>query len=1201
MSHPLNWPFKHFFYPIGNTSATCLTQDLPVEQAADVLLLGCGDIRNILYTVYADLHPHVGNTRELDFTCCDIEPAILARNILLYTLACSGASPDDVWNIFYHFYLDDQSYELLEAQCRLLATASESMRTWQCSEFGAYLKMCNNHTLAEMHRHWQLYAAFSSKPRSLLDQMQAEQKDLSKKISNDYNSLGSISRSAGMLWLEAMRPMNDLYQRYWKTGTTFSSARDSAGARKLNPSFIYTLHGEKFVPHYGTFPPQAFHLTPAFVHILRDERRDHRNFTPMDVVKEQFSSWCGAFKEAVGSSRSHLVIRFCVGDVLRFCKALHNMSQDIPTRLFTSPFSGQGLELDGESPPYTFDLIDTSNLMDHIGLLNLLVSTKPLLKPLPTSVLYTETLLAEGEDTTVALLGRMCGGVSTMSLLVGLTPRSYLSGFNTHSNVHELLYNSDSSSKQFHERVAWCAPTSGDPQACREQPIVFDSAELGAILFSVYDQICGDEKTFEAFRDPRLRKLLEQQDHDRASFAQLVRLAMSRVDPGVGGWETTLDVLFKLVEEDRTRIVGLNYYQEFCLQLHLHGVTTTKSLSPMWRSTSSWPNGNFEVFRGWAHVPPVVCVLFTIPRDRLKVFSGTERLGSMVLLCHLLSSLGYDNAFSCNLQAIPGRLERDPADPTSTIIVRDARGVDGATSFVVSFLAPSWLLTIPQTKVIFAIKSTPRVAVQFMRKLGLMLEIFSAQLTDKKHVCIVKERPGVFADPRASEVLPEATRARVPSVNKVSAQMDDTSGPRGIATLTLKLDLATMGFTSPLAPSLPITAEQAGACTMAVTIGEQRRHVQFPFPIEGSQHKLRVARKSLYIEVIVPPFTQPKGASRTLNGNIFPIMKTVGLTPWNVHHVNLDIAPILDTKKRNELDWITAHTVCQFSERETALLRKMPGSPTTSAPQPDLLMDLKCTIRELINNFFGLTKNGTRARIFLFFERGTRTPFMLVFVHHVRLDLPSFTLLADAAVIPLDSSGIFDGILGPLLKPLAIPAVPLSQLEVIAWKQLLPAVVERCRSWPHGPNCEYASGRIPVSVELDANPLCGCGRGIGLPDAMPDVPTGLWQAARPFATRAAISPLFAVSYLESVVAAEIASGARDAGVYARTQGVNLSQGTVNTDGAGPSVGADERCLACGGPGKPKLFMCGKCKQAKYCSPACNKADWKTHKLTCRPA
>jgi hypothetical protein len=43
-----------FFYPLGNTPATCLTQDLLPEQSADILLLGCGDARNILFTTYMD-------------------------------------------------------------------------------------------------------------------------------------------------------------------------------------------------------------------------------------------------------------------------------------------------------------------------------------------------------------------------------------------------------------------------------------------------------------------------------------------------------------------------------------------------------------------------------------------------------------------------------------------------------------------------------------------------------------------------------------------------------------------------------------------------------------------------------------------------------------------------------------------------------------------------------------------------------------------------------------------------------------------------------------------------------------------------------------------------------------------------------------------------------------------------------------------
>jgi hypothetical protein len=43
-----------FFYPIGNTPAVCLTQDLPYEEKANILLLGCGDARNILFTTYSD-------------------------------------------------------------------------------------------------------------------------------------------------------------------------------------------------------------------------------------------------------------------------------------------------------------------------------------------------------------------------------------------------------------------------------------------------------------------------------------------------------------------------------------------------------------------------------------------------------------------------------------------------------------------------------------------------------------------------------------------------------------------------------------------------------------------------------------------------------------------------------------------------------------------------------------------------------------------------------------------------------------------------------------------------------------------------------------------------------------------------------------------------------------------------------------------
>lgn len=75
----------NYFHPLGNTPAVSLTQDLPPENDADILLLGCGDARNILFTCFTD------SDRKLDISCGDIELAIIARNILLYVLPIDDA------------------------------------------------------------------------------------------------------------------------------------------------------------------------------------------------------------------------------------------------------------------------------------------------------------------------------------------------------------------------------------------------------------------------------------------------------------------------------------------------------------------------------------------------------------------------------------------------------------------------------------------------------------------------------------------------------------------------------------------------------------------------------------------------------------------------------------------------------------------------------------------------------------------------------------------------------------------------------------------------------------------------------------------------------------------------------------------------------------------------------------------------------
>ena len=197
----------------------------------------------------------------------------------------------------------------------------------------------------------------------------------------------------------------------------------------------------------------------------------------------------------------------------------------------------------------------------------------------------------------------------------------------------------------------------------------------------------------------------------------------------------------------------------------------------------------------------------------------------------------------------------------------------------------------------------------------------------------------------------------------------------------------------------------------------------------------------------------------------------------------------------------------------------------------------------------------------------------IIFVTALRLDLASHGFVIDAQVLTISEHTARN--VGDTLTAIN-PETRFIEFygeEAVAWKQLLPAFAERCRTWKHGQNCEYlAEKKIPLSIEHHGDPLCSCGKG---KDVTPEFrKEEAWRSAIPYVTRIAIGPLYGVPSVEHV------SGIVD--------------GPVAADPSEP----EKRCQKCGGPGKPKLLVCGRCKGASYCSADCQKADWKTHKGTC---
>jgi hypothetical protein len=304
-----------------------------------------------------------------------------------------------------------------------------------------------------------------------------------------------------------------------------------------------------------------------------------------------------------------------------------------------------------------------------------------------------------------------------------------------------------------------------------------------------------------------------------------------------------------------------------------------------------------------------------------------------------------------------------------------------------------------------------------------------------------------------------------------------------------------------------------------------------------------------------PQVIAPIAGKYGLNINPFPISVTEKVeAPWNIHRLNLDILPVMDISEPEPLGKIPVQLVCATTDREQSLCN--------AKDRTDTLLNVKNTIRVIVSEFPG----SRRVRVFAL--HANKNIDTVIFVTALRLDLASHGFVIDAQVLTLSERMVHEvwGTLSAIHPEAGL--IEFHGEEAVAWKRLLPAFAERCRTWKHGPNCEYLAGKkIPLSLECDGDPLCSCGKGR---DVAPEFKKEEgWKSAIPYVTRIAIGPLYGVPYAENV------------GLFVT------------------GLGAEKRCQKCGSLGKPKLLACSGCKSVSYCSVNCQKTDWKTHKGTCR--
>lgn len=263
------------------------------------------------------------------------------------------------------------------------------------------------------------------------------------------------------------------------------------------------------------------------------------------------------------------------------------------------------------------------------------------------------------------------------------------------------------------------------------------------------------------------------------------------------------------------------------------------------------------------------------------------------------------------------------------------------------------------------------------------------------------------------------------------------------------------------------------------------------------------------------------------------------------------------------------HLSLQWSDREL-------GEQSSSRGGGNTITRLKTTIMSLIGDCAGV-RAGSPMKVFGLCQPKRDTE-IIILVGGIRADLAGDTLVLDSPVIPVSENNRLD-FLKLLDRVGGQDAFHMRRLfiepqEILLWKQrILPMFIERSRTWSHTANCEYAlRGNAPHSLEADESRTCTCGRGIGFTGSQWPP---LWKELLPHATRATISPIFPVPYLELVAGPAIN----------RQPDLPLSNPAIT-------------CWECGNVGGT-LMACGKCKTARYCSAECQKKNWKKHKPTCK--
>ena len=785
--------------------------------------------------------------------------------MFIYTLLIDQSDEKTIqslWKVYLDVFIDKAAADLIIGHCTKLLDLTSDPERWNTHAYGAVIKFCTMDTITVLRRFWTKYTTPAQDMKNLKPQVVAQMKAVYQAQTKGMEVATAV-RSAGIMATNMVPFAMDHFKHYWAQGVTDTKITETKGAAYVNPTLLYSSSSDSLNFHYGTDPIMCFHLAPALAAVQSNASTPAK---PVEgivaAIKAQFASWCHSFHRRTNSgaaSASGLQLRFFAGDAMGFCKALLSFIQggNLRTAQYTTPWGASTITLSDDyassathPAPSSFDVIDTSNLADHLGFLNILLIAAPLLKRRASSALFTHSLVgSKGMDLQhKSALDGIGVDLPLISSLLGLVPERVSSEFTSQCMSQEIMLSSLIGSLQFLELNAWRVVAPLEPDLAYS--IASDPADLARALFTTYLKLFADEG-MGAMGGFMQGGKVPLKHYVRDSFVYFLTLVKGCY---AGDWQEVMDRVMGSIETDRSLMVGINNYQDLARGLHLSGL---QDIMP--EPGSFTPSTRDFVFRGWEAIPNAVTVIMVIPRTKIQDLVddsiNARQIRTPCIQCEILCP-GGQNAFS-SFQPTFGTIEETGAGAFKTAVIHeDPAGWAGNGDLIVHFPTPAWFLVKwPAGQYKVSLAMFPNMAsTGYAVKLGLNLNIYSTTLADSKRAFILRDRPraasqaisqhGNLSTSPAILTLPGIARRQLVTLtfngDKVSSFVIryTVTDEKAMATLAMK--------------STQVNTKPLSATAVRISFTGFEATVHYPHPIDSSAIKLRIARKSSYVEVCIP-------------------------------------------------------------------------------------------------------------------------------------------------------------------------------------------------------------------------------------------------------------------------------------------------------------------------------------------------------------